>query len=96
MDRNTHEHRAVIASRPPTDFSTNSPKKSPQSCQPLAILTLMSCLQYEMTDLLESSIPPDPELVDLIEWAFLEGQIDGQRADLAYLWLQAKRKIIKE
>jgi len=49
-----------------------------------------------MTDLLESSIPPDPELVDLIEWAFLEGQIDGQRADLAYLWLQAKRKIIKE
>ncbi len=26
-------------------------------------------------------------MVDLIEQAFLEGQIDGQRADLAYLWL---------
>jgi len=28
-------------------------------------------------------MPPDPELVDLIEPAFLEGQIDGQKADLA-------------
>ena len=27
-------------------------------------------------------MPPDPELVDLIERAFLEGQIDGLRADL--------------
>ena len=32
-------------------------------------------------------MPPDPELVDLIEWAFLEGQIDGQKTDLAYAWL---------
>ena len=31
--------------------------------------------------------PPDPELVDLIEQVFLEGQIDGLNADLAYLWL---------
>ncbi len=28
---------------------------------------------------------PGPELVDLIEWAFLDGQIDGRTADLAYL-----------
>jgi len=34
--------------------------------------------------------PPDAELVDLIEQAFLEGQIDGQKAELAYLWLEAK------
>ncbi len=33
-------------------------------------------------------MPPDPELVDLIEQAFLEGQINSQRADLTYLWLQ--------
>jgi len=38
-------------------------------------------------DLLIEAAPPDEELVDLIEEAFLEGQIDGGRADLAYLWL---------
>ena len=37
-----------------------------------------------MPDLLQESVPPDLELVDL---AFLEGQIDGQKADLAYLCL---------
>ena len=31
-------------------------------------------------------MPPDEEMVDLIETAFLEGQIDGVKADLAY-WL---------
>ena len=30
-------------------------------------------------------MPPDDDLVDLIEWAFLDGQIDGRTADLAYL-----------
>ena len=29
-------------------------------------------------------MPPDTELVDLIEQAFLEGQIDGLKADLAW------------
>ena len=38
-------------------------------------------------------MPPDPEFVDLIEQAFIEGQIDSQKADLAYLWIQAKRAI---
>ena len=46
----------------------------------------MSCQYCALPDLLEASIPPDPELVDLIEWAFLEGQIDGRTADLAYLF----------
>ena len=32
-------------------------------------------------------MPPDPELVDLIEQAFLDGQIDSQAAELAYLCL---------
>ena len=38
-------------------------------------------------------MPPDPDLVDLIEQAFLEGQIDGQKADLAYWWIQSKGEI---
>ena len=37
----------------------------------------------DLSELLEQSRPPDSELVDLIEWAFLEGQIDGEKADLA-------------
>ena len=40
-----------------------------------------------MEELLRKSAPPDPELVDLIEQAFLEAQIDGKRADLAYYYL---------
>ncbi len=47
----------------------------------------MSCLNCELPNLLHDSMPFDPELVDLIEQAFLEGQIDGQKADLAYLCL---------
>jgi len=51
----------------------------------------MLCLKCELPYLLEVSRPPDPEMVDLIEQAFLEGQIDSQKADLAYthLWLEA-------
>ena len=53
----------------------------------------MLCLQCDLAEVLEASRPPDPELVDLIEQAFLEGQIDTQMADLPYLWLQAMRAI---
>ena len=51
----------------------------------------MPCLQCELPRILEETRPPDPDMVDLIEVPFLEGQIDGQRADLAYayLWLEA-------
>jgi hypothetical protein len=49
----------------------------------------MSCLECELPYLLEVSRPPDPELVDLIEQAFIEGQIDSHEADLAYMWLIA-------
>ena len=41
-----------------------------------------------MEELLRASIPPDEELVDLIEWAFLEGQIDGETQALAFAWLR--------
>jgi len=44
-----------------------------------------------MEELLRAAMPPDEELVDLIEQAFLEGQIDGVKADLAYCWLQARK-----
>ncbi len=47
----------------------------------------MPCLKCELPRLLEASRPPDPELVDLIEQAFIEGQIDSQKAELAYLCL---------
>ena len=47
----------------------------------------MSCLHCDLSEILEQTRPPDPELVDLIELAFLEGQIDSQKAELAYLCL---------
>ena len=51
----------------------------------------MPCLQCELPRILEQTRPPDPDFVDLIEQAFLEAQIDSQKADLvyAYLWLEA-------
>ncbi len=48
----------------------------------------MPCLKCDLPYLLEVSRPPDPELVDLIEPAFIEGQIDSQKADLAYTFLR--------
>ncbi len=44
----------------------------------------MTCLHSDINKILEASRPPDPELVDLIEQAFLEGQIDGLKA---VIWL---------
>ncbi len=56
----------------------------------------MSCLHCDLSELLQQTRPPDPELVDLIEQAFLEGQkIDGLRADLAYLCLVAENKDLR-
>ena len=55
----------------------------------------MSCLHCDLSKLLEQTRPPDLELVDLIEQDFLEGQIDGQKADLAYLCLVAKNKDLR-
>ena len=44
----------------------------------------MLCLHCDLAEILEQTRPPDAELVDLIEQAFLEGQVDGLQADLAY------------
>ena len=53
----------------------------------------MSCLHCDLSEILELARPPDPDLVDLIEQAFPAGQIDGQRADFAYLWLSANSQV---
>lgn len=47
-----------------------------------------------MQEFLEASRPPDDEMVDLIESAFLEGQNNGIKADLAYSWLLVKRETL--
>ncbi len=47
----------------------------------------MSYIHCELSEILEQTRPPDPELVDLIEQAFLEGRIDSERVELADLWL---------
>ncbi len=48
----------------------------------------MPCLQRELPKILEETRPPDPDMVDMIERAFIEGQIDGEVQELAYLWLK--------
>ena len=50
-------------------------------------------LCMDLSELLERTRPPDSELVDLIEQAYLDGQIDGQKVDLAYSWPQANREV---
>ena len=39
-------------------------------------------MELKIEALLLDSMPPDQEMVDLIEQAFLERQIDGANADL--------------
>ena len=41
-----------------------------------------------MEELLSVAMPPDEEMADLIEWAFLEDQIDGETQALAFAWLE--------
>ena len=55
----------------------------------------MPCLQCELPELLEASSPPDPEFVDLIEQAFIDGQIDSGRAEMAYLSLTSEKLSIQ-
>ena len=53
----------------------------------------MPCLECDLSEILEQTRPPEPELVDMIEQAFLEGQIDSKKADLAYLRIRSKSAI---
>ena len=52
-------------------------------------LELIQALVIE--ELLRQSMPPDEDMADLIERAFLEGQIDGLKADLAHCYLAQYR-----
>ncbi len=68
-----------------THFSKNRPFSdyawNPQSGH----ARRMSCIHCDPSEILEQTRPPDPELVDLIEQAFIQGKIDSNAADLAYL-----------
>ena len=58
-------------------------ERLPEPGHPLA----MSCHNCDIANLLEASIP-DSDFQDLIEWAFIEGQIDGETMGLANSWLR--------
>ena len=70
-----------------THFSKNRPFSDHASNPQSGHARRMSCLHCDLSETLEQTRPPDPESVDLIEQAFIEGQIDSQKADLAYAYL---------
>jgi hypothetical protein len=49
----------------------------------------MRCRHTNVLDYLEEFMPPDQELLDLIEWAFLDAQIDGETLSLAFAWAES-------
>ena len=50
----------------------------------------MPGLQCDLPNLILESMPPDPDLADLIEQASIEGQIDSQNAQLADVWMMSE------
>ena len=62
-------------------------------CRIIDLAASWSCRHAEgMEELLRAAMPPDEDMVDLIEQAFLEGQIDGLKVDLAHSWLALQRQ----
>ena len=47
-----------------------------------------------MEDLFNAAVLPDEDLADLIEAAFLEGQIDGETHSLAFAWLERNHQML--
>ncbi len=74
-----------------THFSKNRPFSDHASNPQSGHACRMSCLHCDLSEIIEQTKPPDPELVDLIEQAYLEGQIDTERAEPAYLWIQVNK-----
>ncbi len=70
-----------------THFSKNRPISNTVSNPQSGHGYRMSCLQCDLSEILEQTRPLDPELVELIEQAFIQGQIDSQEAELAYTYL---------
>ena len=50
----------------------------------------MPCVQCELPDLLLESMPPDQDMVELIEQAFS----DGQKVNQAYLWVKCQELLL--
>ena len=48
----------------------------------------MSCIDYDLSEMLELNRSPDSDLIDLNERAFLASQIDSWKADPALFWLE--------
>ena len=44
-------------------------------------------IKLDIESLLLDSVPPDDDFLDLIDQAFLEGQIDGETMEWTYQWL---------
>ena len=53
------------------------------------------CINLNIESLLLDSVPPDDDFLDLIEQAFLEGQIDGKSEDLASAWLRVNHPSVQ-
>ncbi len=96
-DKHPYDHipETVFLGATPLLDGTHFSRKSQNSYQAVSTQSGhaigMAC---DLSELLEQTRPPNPELADLIERAFLAHQIDGQRADLAYLWLMPNRLIL--
>ncbi len=56
-----------------THFSKNRPFSDHASNPQSGHACRMSCIHCDLSELLEDTRPPDPELVDLIEQAFIQG-----------------------
>ncbi len=78
-----------LISTPQVRMNKNTPLNQNYICS-IGDDGTQSCLHYDLSEILEQTRPPDPDLVDLIEQAFLEGQIDSKTAELAYLWSMGK------
>ncbi len=95
-DKHPHEHiRELTFFRHPlldgTQFNKNIPISRQADKPQFSHAHMMSC---HLSEILEQTRPPDSQKVDLIEQPFLEGQIDGQKADLANLLIGADQRIL--
>ncbi len=65
-----------------THFSKNRPFSDKVIIPQSGHARRMSCIRCDLSAIIEQTRPPDPELVDLIEQAYLEGKIDSKRAEV--------------
>lgn len=68
-------------------FSINDPLSPADLIQCFNHPLAMPCLHFDISDLLEESIP-DSDFEGLIEQAFLVGQIEGETMELTIIWIR--------